>query len=256
MVSIDLPHRVIVQRIPYRFDPDLRPPASVERIGVDAEGRALYGEPGRAASRKYVFLPAESPALAGYVRDDPPPDYGLGDVLAAAFADPLPRPEALALLGLLVTRHIVLADGTRLGGPREALTEAIGRIALEPRGFAHQARRVPDWALAEALRPRAEALRARLLADPWVRELGQAELGFVRAVTPAEVVVARTTAEPIDVGTALVIRAADGQRPPVQVWVRDVDGRSVTVTQVTTGASEGVSHGDPVEFVPVLQRGA
>jgi hypothetical protein len=81
----DLPHRIIVDRIAYRLEPTVIVPASVERLGVDAEGRTLYVDTGRAASRKHVYLAAAEPSLVAYVRDDPPPCYGIADLLADAF---------------------------------------------------------------------------------------------------------------------------------------------------------------------------
>ena len=245
----DLPHRIIVERIVYRLEPTVIVPASVERLGVDAEGRTLYVDTGRAASRKHVYLAAAEPALAAYVRDDPPPGYGLPDLLADAFLERLPRPEALGLLGLLVAHHVVLADGTRLGGSRPMLAEAVTTVALEPSGFAAQARRVPDWALAEALRPRADLLRGRLFSVPFVRALGSRELGFVRSIAPSELVIARTSGEALDVGDTLAVRTSAGQGPPVLVRVHALTGRDARAAQLATDRGEGVGHGDPVEFV-------
>jgi len=224
-------------------------PASVERLGVDAEGRTLYVDTGRAASRKHVYLAAAEPALAAYVRDDPPPGYGLADLLADAFMERLPRPDALGLLGLLSANHVVLADGARLGGSLPVLAEAVTTVALEPSGFAVQARRVPEWALAEALRPRADALRGRLLSVPFVRTLGSRELGFVRSIAPNELVVARTSTEALDIGDTLAVRTSAGQGPLVLVHVLALTGRDARVAQVASDRDEGVSHGDPVEFV-------
>jgi hypothetical protein len=248
--SSNLPHRIVVDRIPYRHDPAARPPA-VERLGVDAEGRTLFVDRGRAGSRKYVYLPAAEPSLVAYVRDDPPPGYDLADLLADAFLEPLARPEALALLGLLTISHVVLADGTRLGASRRVLAEAVTTVAREPTGFAAQAERVPDWALAEALRPRADELRARLFTVPFVRSLGSPELGLVRAVAHSELVVARTSDEAVDVGVVLAVRSASGDRPPVRVRVVALSGRDARVTQVAADRCEGVSHGDPVDFIAV-----
>jgi hypothetical protein len=245
----DLPHRIVVERIVYRLVPDLIIPPAVERLGVDAEGRTLYVDSGRAGSRKHVYLPAAEPSLAAYVRDDPPPGYGLIDLLADAFLERLPRPEALGLLGLLTAQHVVLADGTRLGGPLPVLAEAVTTVALEPSGFAEQARRVPEWALAEALRPRADALRARLLSVPFVRGLGSPELGYVRAISPSELIVTRTSSEALDVGTVLAIKTQAGQGPTVLVRVHDLGEKEARVAQVSMDRDEGVSHGDPVELV-------
>jgi hypothetical protein len=247
--ATDLPHRIIVERIVYRLEPTVIVPASVERLGVDAEGRTLYVDTGRAASRKHVYLAAAEPPLAAYVRDDPPAGYGLADLLADAFLERLPRPEALGLLGLLVANHVVLADGTRLGGSLPVLAEAVTTVALEPSGFDAQALRVPEWALAEALRPRADALRSRLLSVPFVRAVGSPELGYVRSISPAELVVARTSQEALDVGDTLAVRTSAGQGPPVLVHVVSLTGRDARVAQVAAGRAEGVSHGDPVEFV-------
>jgi hypothetical protein len=247
--ATDVPHRIIVDRIVYRREPTVIVPASVERLGVDAEGRTLYVDTGRASSRKHVYLAAAEPALAAYVRDDPPPGYGLPDLLADAFLERLPRPEALALLGLLSSSHVVLADGTRLGGSLPILAEAVTTVALEPSGFAVQARRVPEWALAEALRPRADALRARLLSVPFVRALGSRELGFVRSIAPAELVVARTSSEALDVGDTLAVKTSAGQGPDVLVHVLSLTGRDARVVQLANDRDEGVRHGDPVEFV-------
>ena len=249
MPTSDLPHRVIVERIVYRLEPTVIVPASVERLGVDAEGRTLYVDTGRAASRKHVYLAAADPALAAYVRDDPPPGYGLPDLLADAFLERLPRPEALGLLGLLAAHHVVLADGTRLGGPLTMLTEAVTTVALEPSGFAAQSRRVPEWALAEALRPRADTLRGRLLSVPFVRALGSRELGFVRSIAPTELVVAKTSGEALDIGDTLAVRTSAGQGPAVLVRVLALTGRDARVAQIAADRDEGVSHGDPVEFV-------
>lgn len=250
MPDADLPHRIIVDRIAYRLEPTVIVPASVERLGLDAEGRTLYVDTGRAASRKHVYLAAAEPALAAYVRDDPPPGYGLPDLLADAFLERLPRPEALGLLGLLSAHHVVLADGTRLGGSLPVLAEAVTTVALEPSGFAAQSRRVPEWALAEALRPRADLLRGRLLSVPFVRALGAREAGFVRSITPDELVVARTSGEALDLGDTLAVTTAAGQGQPVMVRVLSLTGRDATVAQVAADRDEGVSHGDPVEFVP------
>ena len=249
MPASDLPHRIIVERIVYRLEPTVIVPASVERLGVDAEGRTLYVDTGRAASRKHVYLAAADPALAAYVRDNPPPGYGLPDLLADAFLERLPRPDALGLLGLLAAHHVVLADGTRLGGPLPMLAEAVTTVALEPSGFAVQARRVPEWALAEALRPRADLLRGRLLSVPFVRTLGSRELGFVRSIAPSELVVAKTSGEALDVGDTLAVRTSAGQGPPVLVRVLSLTGRDARVAQIARERDEGVSHGDPVEFV-------
>jgi hypothetical protein len=89
MSASGLPHRIVVERIAYRQVAGLIAPPSVERLGVDAEGRTLFVEDGRAGSRKYVYLPAPEPSLVAYVRDDPPPGYGLADLLADAFMTPL-----------------------------------------------------------------------------------------------------------------------------------------------------------------------
>lgn len=249
----DLPHRLIVERIPYRLDLGTLAPPGVERLGEDAEGRTLYVARGLAASRKHVYLPANDPPLAAYVRDDLPPVYGLDDVLAAAFVEPLPRPEALALLGLLVTHHVVLADGTRLGGERRAVAGPVSAIALEPGGFELQASRVPDWALAEALRPRLGQLRAQLLTAPYVRGIGQAELGFVRSVAPHQIVVARSSKEALDIGTLLYVRSAAGQGAPVMVRVHDLSERDAQAVQVSSDRAKGVQQGDPVDFAAVLR---
>jgi hypothetical protein len=245
----DLPHRIVVERIVYRLEPGIVIPPAVERLGVDAEGRTIYVDRGRAGSRKHVYLPSAEPALAAYLRDDPPPGYGLVDLLADAFMDRLPRPDALGLLGLLSSQHVVLADGTRLGGPLPALAEAVTTVALEPSGFAEQARRVPVWALAEALRPRADALRARVLSVPFVRALGSPEFGYVRSIASSELVIARTSDEAVDVGTVLAIKTSAGQGRSVLVQVLDLHDRDVTVTQVDAGRDEGVSHGDPAELI-------
>ena len=249
MPASDLPHRIIVERIVYRLEPTVIVPASVERLGVDAEGRTLYVDTGRAASRKHVYLAAAEPALAAYVRDDPPPGYGLADLLADAFMERLPRPEALGLLGLLSANHVVLADGTRLGGALPVLAEAVTTVALEPSGFAVQARRVPEWALSEALRPRADVLRGRLLSVPFVRALGSRELGYVRSIAPSELVVARSSTEALDIGDTLAVRISAGQGPLVLVRVIGLTGRDARVTQIAGDRDEGVGRGDPVEFV-------
>src|SRR5688572_2463053 len=112
MTASNVPHRIVVDRIVYRVDADRPIPVGVERFGEDAEGRVLYAENGRAASRKYVYLPASEPSLVAFVRDDPPAGYGLTDLLADAFMQPLPRPDALGLLALLSAHQVVLADGT------------------------------------------------------------------------------------------------------------------------------------------------
>ncbi|MFN8632564.1 MAG: hypothetical protein U0893_01830 [Chloroflexota bacterium] len=254
MPASDVPHRIVVERIVYRLEPTVIMPPDVEKLGQDAEGRTVYVDRGRAASRKYVYLPAAEPSLAAYVRDDPPPGYGLVDLLADAFLERLPRPEALGLLGLLRTNHVVLADGTRLGGPLPLLAEAVTTVALEPGGFAEQVRRVPEWALTEALRPRLEQLRAHLLSVPFVRALSSPELGYVRAIARAELVVARTSAESLDVGSTLVVRTSAGHGPLVLVRVVDLTEKDARVVQVDAGRDDGVSHGDPVELV-VTERG-
>jgi hypothetical protein len=153
------------------------------------------------------------------------------------------------LLGLLTAHHIVLADGTRLGGALPDLAEAVTTVALEPSGFAAQATRVPEWALAEALRPRADELRARLLSVPFVRALGTRELGFIRSIAPTELVVARTNSESLDIGDTLAVRTSAGQGPLVRVHILGLTGRDARVAQVNRDRDEGVSHGDPVEFV-------
>lgn len=249
MAAAEPPHRIVVDRIPYQRAPGVIPPPTVDRLGVDAEGRTLYVDPGRASSRKHVYLATPEPALAAYVRDDPPPGYGLADLLADAFIERLARPEALALLGLLTANHVVLSDGARLGGSQHELAELIMTVALEPTGFAVQAQRVPEWALAEALRPRLDGLRARLLSVPFVRAVTPPEVGFVRAITPAELVVARTTGESLDLGTVLAVRTDAGQGATVLVRVIALADRDARVEQVTAGHDEGVNHGDPVEFV-------
>lgn len=249
MAAADPPHRIVVDRIPYQRAAGVIAPPTVDRLGVDAEGRTLYVDPGRASSRKYVYLPAADPALAAYVRDDPPPGYGLADLLADAFMERLARPEALALLGLLTSNHVVLADGARLGGSQAAVAELVTTVALEPAGFAMQAQRVPEWALAEALRPRVDALRARLLSVHFVRAVLPPEVGFVRAITPTELVVTRTTGEALDLGTVLAVRTDAGQGPSVLVRVIALGDRDARVEQTAHGHDEGVNHGDPVEFV-------
>lgn len=250
MTTSNVPHRIVVDRIVYRAEPDRPVPVGVERFGVDAEGRVLYAENGRAASRKFVYLPSSDPSLTAYVRDDPPAGYGLTDLLADAFMQQLPRPEALGLLALLSAHHVVLADGTRLGGPRDALAEAVMSVALEPIGFVTQARRVPEWALTEALRPRADALRARLLSVPFVRALASPEFGFVRSIAPTELVVARSGQQPVDLGTLLAIGSPTGAGQPIIVRVVQLSERDARVVQAEPGRDEGVSHGDPVTFVP------
>ena len=250
MSETDAPHRIRVDRATYERAPDAAAPPATVQVGVDAEGRVLYGDPARASSRKLVFLAARPTGLVGYVRPDPPADYGLGDVLRAAFPEPLPRPEALALLGILTARHVVLIDGRRLGGPRETLAAAVAAVALEPRGFAAQAARVPDWALAEALRSRHDELAARILAAAWVRGLADPELGYVRTITPRDVVLARTRKEPVDVGETVLVRSQDNSHPDVLTRVVDVGERDVRVVQAVEGRTEGVGHGDPAYVVP------
>jgi len=254
-VVTDVPHRIIIQRVAYRRDLQAVAPAGLERLGLDAEGRVVFVDPAHAASRRYVFLPAADPSLVAYVRDDPPAGYSLFDALAAAFDTPLPRPDALALLGLLVAHHVVLADGTRLGAGRERLAALIARISLEPEGFTRQVSRVPDWALAEALRPRLEALRARLVSTPWVRDLGRPELGFVRSVGRHELVVGRTSQEPVDVGDLVVVRSPTDSRASVPVRVLAVTQRDLRVGQVERGRDQGGGTGDPVEFLATERRG-
>ena len=249
MPATGVPHRIVVERIVYTLEPTVIIPPAVERLGVDAEGRTVYVDQGRAASRKHVYLPASEPALVAYVRDDPPPGYGLADLLADAFMERLPRPDALGLLGLLRANHVVLADGTRLGGPLPALAEAVTTVALEPSGFAAQAARVPEWALAEALRPRADQLRSRLLSVPFVRALGSPELGFVRTILPGDLIVARTSPEALDLGATLVVRTAAGQGPTVLVRVIELTEKDARVTQLHADRDEGISHGDPVELL-------
>jgi hypothetical protein len=248
VASANVPHRILVQRIPYRRDEQMVAPLGLHRLGVDAEGRVLFVDPARAASRKHVFLPAGGPPLVAYVRDDPPTGYSLLDAVGGAFNAPLARPEALALLGLLTTHHVILADGTRLGAPRDRLATLVARIALEPDGFVRQVARVPDWALAEALRPRLEMLRGKLTSSPWVRGLSRPEFGFVRTITPHEIVVARTTEDWIDVNDLLVIRSPDGERPSVVVRVLEVGDRDARVGQVLDKQDDAIAHGDPVEF--------
>ena len=235
----------------YEHDPAAPVPPGTERLGTDAEGRTLYVEPGRASSRKHVFLAAREPPLVGYVRPDPPPELGLADVLGAAFSEPLPRPDALAVLGVLAAKHVVLIDGTRLGGSREVLAEAVATVALEPTGLAAQAARVPDWALVEAARPRWEALTARLLAISWVREVADPDFGFVRRIERRELVLGKTTRDPVDVGQRLVIRSQDNTHGDVLVCVVDVDERDARARQVVTDRDEALAHGDPVYFAPI-----
>lgn len=249
MPATDIPHRIVVERIVYRLEPTVIIPLAVEKLGLDAEGRTVYVDRGRAASRKHVYLPASEPSLAAYVRDDPPPGYGLVDLLADAFMERLPRPDALGLLGLLSAHHVVLADGTRLGGPLPVLAEAVTTVALEPSGFAEQVRRVPEWALTEALRPRLEQLRARLLSVPFVRTISSPELGYIRAISAMELVVARTSAEPLDVGATLAVRTSAGHGPTLRVQVVELSEKEARATQIASDRDEGVSHGDPVEMV-------
>ena len=250
MAESDAPHRIRVERATYTLAPDVVAPPTVVQVGTDAEGRILYGDPTRASSRKQVFLAAQPTGLVGYVRPDPPAGYGLADVLRAAFPEPLPRPEALAVLGILTARHVVLIDGTRLGGPREALATAVATVALEPAGFAAQAARVPEWALADALRRRHDELAARILAADWVRGLADPELGYVRTIQPRVVLIARTRREPIDIGEAVLIRSQDNSHSDVLTRVVDLDERDVRVVQADHGRPEGVGHGDPAYFVP------
>jgi hypothetical protein len=127
--------------------------------------------------------------------------------------------------------------------------DAVTTVALEPSGFAAQASRVPEWALAEALRPRADMLKGRLLSVPFVRALGSRELGFVRSIAPTELVVARTSSETLDVGDTLAVRTSAGQGPLVLVRVLALTGRDARMAQLAQDRDEGVSHGDPVEFV-------
>jgi hypothetical protein len=220
----------------------------LHRLGVDAEGRVLFVDPARAASRKHVFLPADEPSLVAYVRDDPPTGYSLLDAVGGDFNSPLTRPDALALLGLLVSYHVILADGTRLGAPRERLATLVAWISLEPDGFVRQVERVPDWALAEALRPRLETLRGKLTSSPWMRGLSKPEFGFVRSIAPNQLIVARTTEDWIDVNDLLVIRSPDGERPAVVVRVLEVGEKDAGVGQVLDKRDDAIAHGDPVEF--------
>ncbi|MDP8921461.1 MAG: hypothetical protein M3O34_01080 [Chloroflexota bacterium] len=250
MSESDAPHRIRVDRATYELAPDAVVPPNPVQVGTDAEGRVLYGDPARASSRKHVFLAARPTGLVGYVRPDLPAGYGLADVLRAAFPEPLPRPAALAVLGILTARHVVLIDGTRLGGAREALAAVVATVALEPAGFAAQAARVPEWALAEALRPRHDEQAARILAAPWVRGLAAPELGYVRTIEPREIVVARTRREPLDVGERVLIRSQDNSHPDVLTRVVEVGERDVRVVQAAEGHAEGAAHGDPAYVVP------
>lgn len=249
VATANFPHRILVQHIPYRRDEQIVAPVGLHRLGVDAEGRVLFVDPAHAASRKHVYLPADEPSLVAYVRDDPPAGYSLLDAIGGAFNAPLPRPDALALLGLLTTHHVILADGTRLGAPRDRLATLVARISLEPDGFVQQVARVPDWALTEALRPRLADLRGRLTSSPWVRGLSVPEFGFVRSIAPTDVVVvARTTEDWIDVNDLLVIRSPDGERPSVVVRVLAVGEKDARVGQVLDKKDDAIAHGDPVEF--------
>jgi len=250
MSETDAPHRIRVERATYELDHAAVPPPGAVEIGADAEGRILYGDPARRSSRKRVFLAARPSGLVGYVRPDPPAEYGLPDVLRAAFLEPLPRPEALALLGVLSARHVVLIDGRRLGGARDTLAAAVAGVALEPANFIQQATRVPEWALAEALRSRWEELAARVLGADWVRGLVSPELGYVRTVTPREVVLAWSNREPLDVGETIEVRSQDNSHPPLRARVIDVAERDVRVVQADADRAQGVGHGDPAYFLP------
>ena len=250
MAASDAPHRIRVDRATYALAPDVTAPPNVVQVGTDAEGRVLYGDSARASSRKHVFLAAQPTGLVGYVRPDPPAGYGLRDVLRAAFPEPLPRPEALAVLGILTARHVVLIDGTRLGGTRQVLAATVASVALEPAGFAAQAARVPEWALADALRRRHDELAARILATAWVRGLADSELGYVRTITPREVILARTRRDPVDVGETIMVRSQDNSHPDVLTRVVAAEERDVRVVQANEGQAEGVGHGDPAYFVP------
>lgn len=253
MSQIDAPHRILVGRVPYERAADAPIPSDAERLGTDAEGRVVYSEPGRASSRKYVFL-AHPPSLAAYVRADPPPAWGLAEVARAAFPEPLPRPEALAVLGVLVAKQVVLIDGTRLGGSRQDVAEIVASVALEPAGLVQQATRVPEWALLEAARPRQERLAAQLLETRWVRALVDPDFGYVRAIEPRDLTLTRTTTDAVDVSELLVVHSQDNSHPDVVVAVLDVRGREVRATQVAAGTDQSVAHGDAVYFVPVLRR--
>ena len=118
-----------------------------------------------------------------------------------------------------------------------------------------QAARVPEWALADALRRRHDELAARILAADWVRGLADPELGYVRTIQPGAVVIARTRREPIDIGEAVLIRSQDNSHGDVLTRVVDVDERDVRVVQASDDRAEGVGHGDPAYFVPVERRG-
>ncbi len=253
MPTRDAPHRILIGRVPYDRAPAARAPVVPEPLGDDAEGRPVYVEAGRANSRKLVFLPIGEAPLVGYVRADPPEGLSLADVVHAAFDEPLPRPDALCMLGVLAAKHVVLVDGTRLGGPREILTAAVAGVALEPAGFGAQAARVPDWALLEAARPRWDALAARLLAVRWLRELADPEFGFVRAIAPGALTLNRTTRDPVDVDQLLVVRSQDCSHDDLVVRVSEVGVRVVQAVQADLGREFCLAHGDSVEFLPVAK---
>ena len=245
------PHRILVGRVAYEHAPDASAPVAAARLGTDAEGRAIYGDRSRANSRKLVFLAAQEPPLVGYVRADPPAGLSLVEVVRSAFPEPLPRPDGLGVLGILTAKHVVLIDGSRLGGARDVLAGAVADVALEPNGFVAQAARVPDWALVEAVRPRWDRLAGRLLAVRWVRELADPEFGFVRAIAPRELTLNKTTRDPVDVGQRLVVRSQDNSHGEVIVLVTEIGERAVQAVQAEPGRDAGVAHGDPVEFQPV-----
>jgi hypothetical protein len=66
---------------------------------------------------------------------------------------------------------------------------------------------------------------------------------------PSELVVSRTSTEALDIGDLLAVRTSAGQGPFVRVHVLSLTGRDARVVQVAGDRDEGVSHGDPVEFV-------
>ena len=244
------PHRIRIGRVTYERADDAPTPVAVERLGRDAEGRVLYGDPARANSRKHVFLAADDPPLVGYVRQDPPVGLSVVDVARAAFPRPLPRPDALALLGVLIAKHVVLIDGTRLGGSRDELADTVAAVALEPAGLAEHAARVPEWALVQAARPRWEPLSRMLLSVIWVRELADPDFGFVRSIQSHHLTVAHTSRDPVDVGDPLVVRSQDASHPDLIVSVINIEKRDVHAQPARAGEAQDVRPGDPVYFVP------
>lgn len=204
----DLPDRLRFSRAVYTADPAAAvPPAErLVKVGLDAEGWTVYGDPAQLNSRKRVFLLDAAGRPRAYVRPDLPRGVSVAAIVREALGDRLDDERAIVLRAILSRKQLVLIDGTRLGLRGAKLDELLRQLnghdwqtvpsALEKRALAH-------W----------EVVGTALQTHPYVRRLADPQFGAVARVGSTGATVSQRTRDPVDLGQELVAYVAPKRVP-------------------------------------------